>query len=1057
MADPQFALEISNLLEQITAPNSEVIKAASSKLQKEYYVSEKCVPALIQIIQQSPSVQLRQLAAIEARKLVPAYWDELDAGLKAQIRMTLFQSTLQEPVSIVRHASSRVISEIAKCDLPNNEWVELPSYVQKAATSSAANEREVGVYLLYSLLESMDPTFTEKIGDFLTLFSQTINDPESQTVRTDTLLALGKIAEIIDTNSEHVAVFRQFLPSMVNVLKQLIEAGDTKALNQAFDVFQTLLWIESGVIGKSLGDLMQFMLELAKEPSADSEARILALQFLTNAVRFKRMKIQGLRIGPTLTSTAMSIAAESMDEIDEDAEEDSVPRLALRFIDMMSSTLPPSQVMNTLLSEIPKYLSSPNPNYRRAGLLALSVAAEGSPEFLATQLKFVLPVILQGLQDSVLEVRGAALSALAQLAEELQESISKEHETLLPLVFNMMDTSDLKVGKAACTALDAMVETMEKDVISKYLDTLMTRLIELLHQPASDISIKGPIIAAIGSAAHASQENFLPYFNTTVHALEPFLALTEGEAELDVKGMAFDAMSSMATAVGKEAFNPFASALVETAYQCFSSKHSRLRECVYLFFGCLAKIYGEEFGSFLPRIMPELFKVLEQEETGFEENDDVEVGDVDEADWNNITINSALAIEKEIAIDVLGDFAAGTKTAFLPYMEEASQLMLGLVSHFYEGIRKAAIGSLWQTVGVVYNISNPPKWQPGLPVKVPVAESVTTYSEMVMKATLEAFDEEDDRSVATVICDNFCEIIRLCGPAIVGNNTEAICTQVLAVLKKQHQCQTMEDDPEDEEYEDSAEYDVMLIESAMDCVVSLAAALGGDFTEYFRTFFPILQKFCSSSSVGERKAGVGALAEIVNGLKGAVTPWTTQLLKTFTHRLSDESIDVRSNAVYGYGMLAEYSQSSQEITATYTKTFQRLQQLLVSDAESARCIANICGCVARMCSAHPESAPIDAILPPLVYKLPLTDGFEENDPIFRLIVQLYQGQNATVQSLTGEILKALEVVFANDSEESKQFEHDATRNDVVQLLKYIYSTNPSSIPADSILAKTVQG
>lgn len=748
MADSQFTIELSNLLEQITAPNNEVIKAASTRLQKEYYVSEKCVPALIQIIQQNPSPQLRQLAAIEARKLILSYWDDLDANLKTQIRSALFQSTLQEPVAIVRHASSRVISEIAKLDLPNNEWAELPLYIQKAATSSSVNEREVGTYLLYSMLEQMDALVADKIGDFLSLFSQTINDPESQTVRTDTLLALGKIAEILDTDSEQVPIFRQFLPSMVNVLKQLIEAGDNKALNQAFDVFQTLLWIESGIIGKSLGDLIQFMLELAKEPSAESEVRCLALQFLTSAVRFKRMKVQGLRIGPTLTTVALAITAETMEDIDDDDEEDSVPRLALRFIDMLSTTLPPSQVMNTLITEIPKYVSSDNANYRRAGLLAMSVAAEGAPEFLATQLKYVLPVILHGLQDSVLEVRVAALSALAQLADELQDAISKEHETLLPLVFNMMETTDLKVGKAACTALDAMVETMDQDVIAKYLDTLMTRLIELLRQPTSDISIKGPIIAAIGSTAHASQKNFLPYFNTSVHALEPFLALTEGDAELDVKGMAFDTISSMASSVGKEAFNPFASVLVEAAYQCFTSKHSRLRECVYLFFGCLAKVYEEEFGPFLPRIMPEVFKCLEQEETGFVENNDVEVGDVDEEpDWNNITVNSALAIEKEIAIDVIGDLAAGTKQAYLPYMEESSKLLLDMVPHFYEGIRKAAIGSLWQTVGVVYNISNPPKWQAGIPAKVPVAESVTVYSEMVMKATLEALDDEDDRYV----------------------------------------------------------------------------------------------------------------------------------------------------------------------------------------------------------------------------------------------------------------------------------------------------------------------
>ncbi|KAJ8098310.1 armadillo-type protein [Lipomyces tetrasporus] len=1056
MADAQFLSQLTELLNQTTAPNSAAIKSASNKLQKEFYPLPQSVAALIQIMQQNQSQQIRQLGAVEVRKLISNHWDDLDESIRVQIRHSLLQSTLQEPSPLVRHASSRVISEIAKIDLPHNAWSDLPEYLHKAATSASASEREVGVYILYTLLDTMEETFGDKVGELFSLFSHTINDPESQAVRTNTLLALGKISEIIESQ-DHIQMFRQFIPGMVGVLKQLIDQNDEKAVSQAFEVFQTLLWVDSAIVSKSLGDLIQFMLEMAKEKNVDAEFRSLALQFLSNSVRFKKMKVQSLKVGPVLTSAALAIAGEEVEDMDDDDDENNVARLSLRLIDILSTSLPPSQVMNVLITEIPKYASSPNGNYRRAGLLALCVAVEGAPEFLSTQIKIVLPIILQGLSDSVLDVRVAALQALAQLADELQDTVSKEHQVLLPLVFNMMETTDLKVAKAACTALDAMIETMEKDVIARYLQTLMTRLLELLAQPSNDVTVKAPIIAAIGSAAHAAKNEFLPYFDSTIRTFEPYLSLTEGEKELDVKGTCFDSLGAMANAVGKDAFSPYAAPVVQAAYECLQTNHNRLRECVFLFFGVLAKVYGAEFAAFLPKIMPELFKCLEQDETGYEEKEDVDIGDADEEDiWQNLTVNSGLAMEKEIAADAIGDLVAGTKEAFLPYLEESSKVLIDLMSHFYEGIRKAAIGSLWRAVGTVYEVSSPPKWQPGLPLKVPLTETVASYSAMVRKATLEAFGEEDDRATATVVCDNLCEIIRLCGPGIVGNDLEPIATTILSILKKQHVCQTQDDDPEEEDIEDAAEYDILLVESAMDVIVSLAAAFAGDFDNYFRIFCPVILKYCSNSTAGERKAGVGALAEIVNGMKSSITPYTSQLLKAFVHRLSDESIEVRSNAVYGYGLLAEYSQSPQEIVTTYPKCLQRLQQCLVSDSDNDRCVANICGCVARMTYSHSEDVPLGDVLPALLYSLPLKDGCEENDPIFRLVVQLYKSNNSTIHGLTEQVLKVLEHIFAADCEDNKQFEFDETRQEVIELLRYINQSNPGAIKS-SILLKAIQG
>lgn len=64
------------------------------------------------------------------------------------------------------------------------------------------------------------------------------------------------------------------------------------------------------------------------------------------------------------------------------------------------------------------------------------------------------------------------------------------------------------------------------------------------------------------------------------------------------------------------------------------------------------------------------------------------------------------------------------------------------------------------------------------------------------------------------------------------------------ILEQKAVCQQDPDQDESEEApEETAEYDTMLISSAADLVTSLANVLGGDFTELFVTFRPLISKY----------------------------------------------------------------------------------------------------------------------------------------------------------------------------------------------------------------------
>lgn len=79
-------------------------------------------------------------------------------------------------------------------------------------------------------------------------------------------------------------------------------------------------------------------------------------------------------------------------------------------------------------------------------------------------------------------------------------------------------------------------------------------------------------------------------------------------------------------------------------------------------------------------------------------------------------VNSAIAVEKEIAADTIGTLFSATKGHFFPYVEQCALELVALLPHYYEGIRKSATESLLEIVRTFYELSDHPDWTPGASV-----------------------------------------------------------------------------------------------------------------------------------------------------------------------------------------------------------------------------------------------------------------------------------------------------------------------------------------------------
>jgi importin-4 len=784
-------------LQIVLDPKKGNVKTATNVLQNEFYKQPQSLLFLIQLIISHDSSELKQLAASQAKPLVSKHWTKVPTDHRHAARAQLLQATLSEESSLARHASSRLISSIAKVDLNDGEWPELPGFLVQAATSSKASERAVGVYLLYSILDTMGDGFSEKFKDLFVLFGKTIKDPESIEVRVNTMLALSKMALVIDAEDDQASVkaFQTIFPSMVTVLKDTIDAGNEEHTMLAFEVFANLLGYDYQLMSKHFQDLVVFMNQIALNTNMPADTRIQAISFLMQCIVYRRLKVQGAKMGEPLVTSMLQIIT----EIGSSSEDDDLTpaRSALGLIDTMAQHLPPSQVIVPLLKALPQYSKSPDASHRRTGILALGMVVEGAPEFISTQLSQIFPILFVLLDDPEMTVRQAALQTTARLADDLPDDLSKEHAKLMPLLFKNLTSAMsafngeeegpiIDMMKAGCSAIDSVVDGMDATDAIAYLDELAPLLQQLFKHP--DFKIKALAAGALGSLSSTVERPFLPYLTDSMHLMQEFITKKESEEELDLRASCTDAMGEFAVAVGPDNFKDYVHPLMQTSEEALKLDHSRLKESTYILWGSLAKVYEEDFSPFLGGVVQGLYDCIDQEEADLEvelgedakdllgkevtiagrkikvaaaddsdeEAEDGTIEDIDidgdDSDWDDLTTVTPIALEKEIAIEVLGDVVSNTKTAFLPYYEKSIAKLLPLCEHSYENVRKATISTLHRAYAALWEVSEEmgkiEKWKPGLPVQVEPSAELKQFGDVLMKATLEVWTDEEDRSVS---------------------------------------------------------------------------------------------------------------------------------------------------------------------------------------------------------------------------------------------------------------------------------------------------------------------
>ncbi|KAF5444081.1 hypothetical protein F2P56_036585 [Juglans regia] len=1006
-----MAQSLELLLIQFLMPDNDARRQAEEQI-KRLAKDPQVVPALVQHLRTAKTPNVRQLAAVLLRKKITGHWAKLSPQLKQLVKQSLIESITMEHSPPVRRASANVVSVIAKHAIPAGEWPDLLPFLFQCSQSAQEDHREVALILFSSLTETIGSSFRPHFTDLQALLLKCLQDETSNRVRVAALKAVGSFLEFTNDGDE-VVKFREFIPSILHVSRQCLASGEEDVAVIAFEIFDELIESPAPLLGESVKSIVQFSLEVCSSQNLESNTRHQAIQIISWLAKYKSNSLKKYKLVIPILQVMCPLLAESTDG---DEDDDLAPdRAAAEVIDTMALNLP-KHVFPPVFEFASLSSQNANPKYREASVTALGVISEGCLELMKNKLEPVLHIVLGALRDPEQMVRGAASFALGQFAEHLQPEIVSHYESVLPSILNALDDASDEVKEKSYYALAAFCEDMGEEILP-FLDPLMGRLLAALH--SSPRNLQETCMSAIGSVAAAAEQAFLPYAERVLELMKNFMVLANDE-DLRSRARATELVGIVAMSVGRMRMESILPPFIEAAITGFGLEFSELREYTHGFFSNIAEILGEGFAQYLPHVVPLAFAscnlddgsavdIVESDDEIFNGFGGVSSDDEarDEPRVRNISIRTGVLDEKAAATQALGLFAQHTKSSYAPYLEESLKILVRHSGYFHEDVRLQATIALKHILLAALTIFQ--SQNEG-------TAKTKVILDTVMNIYIKTLAEDDDKEVVAQACLSVADIIKEYGYMAIEPYMPRLVDATLLLLREESACQQTE--PDSDIDDDDTQHDEELMDAISDLLPAFAKSMGSHFAPIFAKLYDPLMKFARASRPSQdRTMVVACLAEVAQDMGSPIAGYVDRVMPLVLKELTSSEATNRRNAAFCVGELCK--NGGESALKYYGDTLRGLYPLFGESEPDNAVRDNAAGAVARMIMVHPESVPLNQVLPVFLKVLPLKEDHEESITVYSCVSTLVLSSNPQILSLVPELVNLFAQVVVSPEETSE--------------------------------------
>eukprot|EP01105_Mastigella_eilhardi_P025178 TRINITY_DN675_c1_g1_i1.p1 TRINITY_DN675_c1_g1~~TRINITY_DN675_c1_g1_i1.p1 ORF type:complete len:1150 (+),score=326.68 TRINITY_DN675_c1_g1_i1:81-3452(+) len=965
---------------------------------------------------------LRPLIALSSKQ---SLWQQLKPEAKAQVKAQLLAVVMAEKVRKISSKLSECVADLGAELHKTGEWPELLPFLFQCSKSQDPLHRSASLRTMSEIAGDLGANvFRTVLKPIYEILQSSLADPDIG-VRIEALLSTATFLQLLE-QPEETEMFQNLLPLMLECTGAALQQGKQVEARNALEVFLELADQSPLFFRPHLAQLIHATTGVITNAALEDGTRRLALQLLLllSERRPKMMMKQPQFVGQLLQLT-LSWLMEVQDDREwyEFADEVDTTNsiIAEESLDRVAQAFGGKAIVPVLFSYLPTLLTNANDwRQRYTGALAISICGEGCFFVLKKHLTEIFNFVKPLTGDPHPKVRWAALNCIGQMCVDYEPTFAKKHGSeIISIALQHSYDSCERVAAHCLTVLINLCEHSEKKVILPFLDSILSRVLQLLQSP--NIKLVEVVVTCLSAIAICSEEAFCKYYDTFVPWLKSVLKNANTKENRWLRGKAMECLTLIGLAI-KDKFFPDAREVMEEMLrtQVVSADDPQIG-FIETSFGRMCEVLGRDFIPFLPLVMPSALAraAIKPDYVDSDDDSDGDVDDDDDDDDEHRETHTETVEDKAAACHVIIVYAEHVKEGFFPYVEQVAKLFVPDMKFTqHEGVRSATGASPPILIDcVLAYIKKTGQHADG--------QLLLQLWQYMFEGLIEAAADEPDVEVLAIQLGSIGECLdHIDRPSLTPENVQHMVEKAALLLEEWRGRRTsLQKDKrkhrEDEEEiaklteQESFEDDVLV--QLMECLCKMVKYHAGEYLPLFQQkILPLaVDMLTPEKPWNERQKALVLFDDLVEYGRERAVPYLSFFVGPMLQYTADPSQYTRQAAVFGIGICAQYL--GEAFAPFVPDALARLHACVrQADSHSRRnihCTENAISAILKICRYQSSRVNHVEATPVWLSYLPLRVDQIEANRCYDVLCSFLE-QPATFQIVMGENFSQLPRVLA---------------------------------------------
>lgn len=846
-------------------------------------------------------------------------WDNVSNESKETIKKLLIECLKNETSQTVRSELINTISDLVASPANRIHWPEFLDILLEFVNSKELKHRQSAILILGQICTLNPELLRSQVEMIMSIAEAGLNDNSTE-IQLSTIAA-GTGFIMVTKKKMLRKFFYPLIPKIMNFLSVAIGENRNDDAQTVLQLFGDWIEIDQFIFRPYLGDVTNLILKICFEIE-DQSLLYQAIYFLSSLISLRPKDMQSIDgFIPNYIKVILETLLKLDDSIEvwkemslDDEENESVAKQVESCLDVLSGAIGGEALIPHIMDPIISFIGNPDWKHQHAGLTALSLIAGGCKNQFLQSVHDIVHLILPHMQSEHPRIRWAACNAIEIFSHILSPIIQVEyHNEILPEIIKLIDESDFtKIQVVALSTIVTFCEKLEQDTIAVHLDVLLKKL--YTHLSSDKKEVLQETITAIAVVASKAKELFVHYYNVFIPLIKNVLEHTHGPEYRLLRGKAFECISTIGLAVGKDVFLPDANEILKqlqaTKIDEFGSDDSNsdflleasVRICTVL---------KEDFIPYLPIVMPLILSFAGMKSQYF-----LNDGDVNEDLWEHqivdgktVALHTVALDQKALACELLLSVIKTLKDGVANYYNDILEIITPLLSFpYHRDIKATAITTVSPLLSSILTTCQK---------NGDLSTFLKLHDEFYVRL-VNLLDEEEELDMQALICEAIADCIQIYPEGQLSE--ENVHRAVKAIVDTTRELDAYREkkykEIEEEYEEEFIEIWNERIDEEYNLLAQLAEIAGVLARNQINTFIPFFEKIADfvlniikkDSFFGNIYLGYCMIDDVVENSKGRFVDLAPLVLPQFLDSLQNQetAVGVRHASVYGLGVFAQY-------------------------------------------------------------------------------------------------------------------------------------------------------